>query len=412
MSDSISGRLTLVMAAAAGFSVANIYFNQPLLGLMEREFGKGGGVGFIPSFTQLGFAIGLVLLVPLGDTLDRRRLILLQAVGLVLSLAAAALAPTAPILVLASILVGVLSTIAQQIIPFAVDLAPLGSRGRVVGTVMTGLLAGILLARTLSGFVGAYFGWRAMFWAAAFAGIFMSAILAMTLPRGEPRTLRPYGTLLHSLLDLVRAQSTLRRAVLVQGALFAGFSAFWTTLALLLQGPPFHLGSEVAGLFGIVGLVGITVSPLAGRISDARGPYGIQGLGILTVLSAFALLFAVPTIPGLMLGAALLDAGLMMAMVSHQTVVFALDPGAPNRINTVYMTGLFLAGATGSAAASMAWNTQGWRGVTGLGVLLALIGLSIHLVTRLQHRLDETAMDEVVPGTRDSRRPSRSTKTC
>jgi len=382
MSQRITPSLTLVMVVAAGLSVANIYYNQPMLGLMEREFGTGSSVTFVPSATQLGYALGLILLVPLGDTLDRRQLILWQVAGLVLALAAAALAPTPAILVFASIAIGMAATIAQQIIPFAAELAPPQTRGHVVGTVMSGLLTGILLARTVSGFVGEYANWRIMFGVGAVVVILMGAMLALTLPHCKPASRHTYRELLFSLVGLVRSQPALRRAVLIQGSLFASFSAFWTILALLLQGAPFHLGSDVAGLFGILGLVGVFVAPRAGRIADARGPYGMIGLGAILVLAAFLVFAVFRTLPGLGLGVILLDAGVQMAIVSNQAVIFALDPKARNRINTVFMTGMFLAGAMGSAAATVAWNTLGWEGVSGLGMLLAALALTIHRLAR------------------------------
>ncbi|MHB1233640.1 MAG: MFS transporter [Burkholderiales bacterium] len=382
MSQRITPSLTLVMAVAAGLSVANIYYNQPMLGLMEGEFGVGSSVTFVPSATQLGYALGLILLVPLGDTLERRRLILWQVLGLALALAAAALAPTPALLVFASVAIGMGSTIAQQIIPFAAELASPQTRGHVVGTVMSGLLTGILLARTVSGFVGEYANWRIMFGVGAVMVVLMGTMLALTLPRCKPAHRHAYGELLFSLLDLARSQPALRRAVLIQGVLFAGFSAFWTTLALLLQDAPFHLGSDAAGLFGIIGLAGILIAPRAGRIADARGPHGMIGLGALLVLAAFIVFAFFRTLPGLGLGVLLLDAGVQMAMVSNQSVIFALNPRARNRINTVFMTGMFLAGAAGSAAATLAWNTQGWRGVTGLGALFAMAALAVQLMGR------------------------------
>ena len=382
MSGRITPSLTLVMAVAAGLSVANIYYNQPMLGLMQREFGTGSSISFVPSATQLGYALGLILLVPLGDTLDRRQLILWQVAGLVLALAATALAPTPAILVFASIAVGMGATIAQQIIPFAAELAPVETRGHVVGTVMSGLLTGILLARTVSGFVGEYASWRIMFGVGAVVVILMGAMLALTLPRCKPASRHAYRELLFSLVGLARSQPRLRRAVLIQGSLFASFSAFWTILALLLQGAPFHLGSDAAGLFGIVGLVGIMIAPRAGRIADARGPHGMIGLSAILVLAAFFVFAVFRTLPGLGLGVILLDAGVQMAMVSNQTVIFALDPTARNRINTVFMTGMFLAGAAGSAAATIAWNTLGWNGVCGLGGLLAVFALAAHHLGR------------------------------
>ncbi|WP_088830131.1 MFS transporter [Paenibacillus tyrfis] len=377
--------LTLFLAAAAGFSNANIYYNQPLLGHMAHSYGEGANsLSFIPAATQLGFALGLVLLVPLGDTLDRRKLILWQTAGLVLALVAAALAPSPLLLMVASVVVGASATIAQHIIPLAAELAPPEGRGRMVGTVMGGLLAGVLLARTLSGLVGEHFGWRAMYFLGAGIAVAIGAMLAVKLPRFKPEKTYSYKRLMLSLVQLIRSYPQLRRAVVAQGALFAGFSAFWATLSLLLQGPPYHLGSDVAGLFGIIGLAGILAAPLAGRIADKRGPGSTRGLGALLTLAGFVLFAVYPTIPGLGLGAALMDAGVQTAMVSHQSVIFALEPGARSRINTVYMTGLFLFGAFGSAAGSAAWNLAGWPGVASLGLVLAAASFLLSLLAGKQ----------------------------
>jgi predicted MFS family arabinose efflux permease len=382
--DRITLGLTLVLAAATGLSVANIYYNQPLLGLIAKSFGSdsSSSVNFLPAATQLGYALGLVLLVPLGDALNRRSLILWQTLGLVLSLAAAALAASPLQLILASIAVGATATIAQQIIPLAAELAPAKERGRVVGTVMSGLLTGILLARTISGFVGKYFSWRVMYFAGAIAAVMIGVMLFISLPRRKQENRHSYKHLMLSLVKLVRTYPELRRAVITQGALFASFSAFWATLALLLQSPPYYLGSDVAGLFGIIGLAGIFAAPLAGRIADKHGPGGIIGLGALLVLAGFILFAVYPTIPGLSVGIILLDVGVQMAMVSNQSVIFALEPEARNRINTIYMTGLFLFGALGSAAGSAAWNLKGWTGVVSLGLVLPAISFLIYLLNR------------------------------
>ncbi|SEB96039.1 MFS transporter [Paenibacillus sp. GP183] len=387
--DRITLGLTLVLAVATGLSIANIYYNQPLLGVIAKSFGadSSGSVNFLPAATQLGYALGLVVLVPLGDAFDRRGLILWQTVGLVLSLAAAAFASSPLQLILSSIAVGVTATIAQQIIPLAAELAPPEERGRVVGTVMSGLLTGILLARTISGFVGKYFSWRVMYFLGAIVAVIIGVMLFISLPRRRPENRHSYKHLMLSLVKLVRSYPELRWAVITQGSLFASFSAFWATLALLLQSPPYYLGSDVAGLFGIIGLAGILAAPLAGRIADKRGTGGIIGLSALLVLAGFILFAVFPAIPGLSLGIVLLDVGVQMAMVSNQSVIFALEPGARNRINTIYMTGLFLFGAIGSAAGSAAWNTIGWIGVSSLGLVLAAFSFLSHHLNRRRARV-------------------------
>lgn len=382
MPHQLTRTLTVVMALAAGVSVANIYYNQPMLGLMLDEFGGDGHVRLVPAATQLGYALGLLLLVPMGDSLDRRRLIIAQTVVLIAAALAAALAPTVGVLLAASLVIGAMATIAQQIIPLAAEMAPADSRGRVVGTVMSGLLAGILLARTISGAVGAYFEWRTMFAIGAVVAAATGVMLFLALPRRPPEQRHAYLALLLSLGDLARGQPALRRAMLIQGAMFSCFSVFWTTLALLLQGPPFRMGSDVAGLFGIIGVAGVVMAPVAGRLADKRGPHGIIGAGIALVLASFAVFAAFPTVTGLAVGVVLLDTGVQMSMISNQSIIFGLVPSARNRINTIYMTGMFVAGAAGSAAASIAWTRFGWPGVCALGAAIALAGLAVHLSKR------------------------------
>ncbi len=371
--------LVLLLATATGLSVANIYYNQPILGLIAQSFAVPGALAAqVAAATQIGYALGLVLLVPLGDAVDRRRLILWQAVGLVAVLIAAAAAPSLPTLLVASVGIGIASTIAQQIIPIVAELAEPERRGRMVGTVMSGLLAGILLARTLSGAVGAAFGWRFMFGLGAGLALAMGAALFAFLPSTPPRDRQPYGRLLLSLALVTSRYRPLRRAAVVQGLLFAGFSTFWATLTLLLASPAYHLGPAVAGLFGVIGLVGVGVAPLAGTLSDRRGPDGVTRLGVLGVLASFLVFGFVPGLIGLVLGVVLLDAGLQLAMVSHQSIILALDDAARARINTVFMTALFIGGALGSTGASLAWSYAGWSGVSAFGVVLGLLALVVH----------------------------------
>ncbi len=380
-SPPLTRALLLVLSVSAGLSVANIYYNQPMVGLMGAELGPLASQ--VPTATQLGYALGLVLLVPLGDCTERRRLIVGQTAALVLALAAAASLHGAVAILAASAAVGVAGTIAQQILPLAAELSPPESRGRTVGTVMSGLLCGILLARTLSGVVAEHFGWRAMFWVGAAIAAAMGVMLRLALPRVAPTQSVPYGRLLGSLAGLVRAHPALRRSALVQAGLFGGFSAFWSTLALLLQTPRFGLGSEAAGLFGVVGLAGVACAPLAGRLSDRHGPAGVVRLGIALVLAAFAILAAFPTMAGLTVGVVVLDAGVQLSMIANQTVVLGLAPEARGRMNTIFVACLFGGGAFGSAGAGLAWHAYGWTAVAGLGFAMALASLVVQLAVRV-----------------------------
>ncbi|MBV9783772.1 MAG: MFS transporter [Acidisphaera sp.] len=367
------------MAVGAGAAVANIYYNQPMLGVILRDLRASPAVtGLIPTATQLGYALGLLLLVPLGDRIDRRRLILAQGWALCVAIAAAAAAPDAWALVAASVAVGAGATIAQEIVPYAAELAEPARRGAAVGTVMSGLLLGILLGRAVSGLVGQHAGWRAMFWLGCLMMAAIVGLLALVLPRSRPGMQVSYGQLLGSLIGLFRREPRLRRAAFMQAALFGAFSVFWSVLALRLQAPPFYLGSTVAGLFGLIGAAGVMVAPLAGRLADRGGPQRVITIGILLVLLAWVVFGLWTSLAGLVLGVVLLDLGAQACLISNQTVIYALRPRARNRLNTLFMTTMFLGGAACSALSLLAWATGGWTLVSLLGGALPVLAFAVH----------------------------------
>lgn len=370
--------LNFAMASAAGIAVANIYYSQPMLGIMERDL-PGAITSLVPTATQLGYALGLFLLVPLGDLIERKRLIVLQFMGLAVALAIAAVASGAAMVLGASLLVGVLSTVAQQIVPLAAHLSTPARRGATVGTVMAGLLCGILLSRTLAGFVATHDGWRAMLWLGVPMAVGAGAIMAALLPKSEPTGDMRYGQLIYSLGGLWTEFRALRKAAITQALLFAGFSAFWTILALRLQQPAFSLGADAAGLFGIVGAVGVLAAPIAGRIADRRGPKPVILMGTILTLLAWVVFGALGSIAGLIVGVILLDFGVQSALVSNQHIVYALRPEARARLNTIFMGAMFMGGALGSGFATLAWSTGGWIIVTILGAAFSAIGVLIQL---------------------------------
>ncbi|AOR64146.1 MFS transporter [Pectobacterium wasabiae] len=372
----IPGKLLIFsMAAASGVSVANIYYNQPMLGVISESFTPNGAVSLMPTVTQLGYALGLLLLVPLGDKFDRRRLIVWQFLMLALASVFAALSTSVFSLLSASLLIGFGATAAQQIVPAAAALADVKQRGAIVGTVMSGLLSGILLSRTIAGVVAESAGWRAMFWLSvplALAGAWTMARMLPAFPSNQ--TIR-YSELMHSLVALWRSERTLRKATLIQALLFASFSAFWSVLALYLESGRFQMGAAAAGLFGAIGVAGIFAAPLAGRLVDRIGSRPVAIAGALLTLLSWGVFIGFDSIIGLIIGVVLLDLGVQSALIANQHVIYGLGEAVRGRINTVFMGGMFLGGAVGSSVAIVAWQQGGWMMVGGLAIVLAMMAL-------------------------------------
>ncbi|MBO9513279.1 MAG: MFS transporter [Variovorax sp.] len=380
--------LVLLLATSAGLSVASLYYAQPMLGILGEDFGASPRtVGLVPTLTQLGYALGILLLAPLGDRFDRRRIIVAKAALLCAALLTAAAAPGMGLLLAASLAIGLAATMAQDIVPAAATLAPEAHRGNAVGKVMTGLLLGILLSRVLSGFVAEHFGWRAMFLMAAASLALTGAAAWRGLPRFRATTQLAYGALLSSLATLWRTHAALRRATLAQGLLSIGFSAFWSTLAVMLHGAPFHLGSGAAGAFGLAGAAGALAAPLAGRLADRRGPESVTRAGIALAAICFAALALAPLLDvqaqlALLAASAIgFDLGFQGTLIAHQTIVYGIEPGARSRLNAVLFTGMFIGMSAGSALGALVFAQWGWMALVALATVTSVLALGVRLAT-------------------------------
>ncbi|MEP6610990.1 MAG: MFS transporter, partial [Mucilaginibacter sp.] len=329
--------LTLwIMTVATGLIVANLYYNQPLLEDMVNTFHTTRAkVGQVSMFTQIGYATGMFFLAPLADMVKRKRLMMVIFAFIVLSLIITALSPSINILIAASLFLGAASMIPQLLVPMAAHLAKPSERGKKIGVIMSGLLIGILLSRTFSGYIGDYLGWRAVYYIAAGIMLLMWLMIGLFLPEVEPEYKGTYKKLMVSLIDLVKHEPKLRLAA-VRGALcFACFSAFWTTIVFLLK-QNFNMGSSVAGEFGLVGAFGALAAGLMGRLSDKMDAYKLSGFTLLLILVSFVIFyFSAHSIIGLVIGVIVLDMGVQATHISNQSIIFALKPEARNRINTI-----------------------------------------------------------------------------
>jgi predicted MFS family arabinose efflux permease len=366
-----------LLAVAAGATVANLYYSQPLLGLIGAQLGASPRMtGLVSTLTQAGYGAGMLLLVPLGDARERRSLLVGSALASSVALLAAGFAPDIGWLLLASFAVGLAAVAPQLSVTFAAALTPGHARGQSLGKVTSGLLVGVLLSRVFSGAVGDRFGWRSIYFLGAPLMVLLAALLRFALPRQHPSRAVRYGELLASLPGLVRREPLLRRHAILGACTFASFSVFWTTLAFALAAPPFHYGSAVAGLFGLVGAGGALVAPVAGRAADRYGSRAVNLAAMAVVLVSW-LLFALAGrhLLGLAAGVVLLDLGVQANHISNQTRVLGLSGESLNRLNTVYMVAYFAGGALGSAAGGTAWAAGGWIAVCAAGAAFSTAGL-------------------------------------
>ncbi len=384
----ISGGTILLLAAACGLIVANIYYAQPLIGPIAQSLGlPPQAAGLIVTLSQVGYGAGLLFIVPLGDLVENRRLALVSIGFSAIALAAAAFAPSAAAFLVCAGAIGLGSVAVQILVPLAAHLAPEATRGRVVGMVSSGLMIGIMLARPASSFVAAQSSWRVVFVLSAAAMVALAAVLSRALPVRAPQTRLTYGALLGSMMHLVATTPILRRRAFYQSCLFFAFSLFWTTVPLLLAGPHYRMTQNGIALFGLAGVSGAIAAPIAGRLADRGWSRPATVAAIVLVLAALPItLFPAPgtSLALLVLAAVAIDFGVQGNLVFGYRAIFALAPEARGRLNGAYLATFFAAGAVGSAVGAWAYARGGWALAASIGTappLVALVRLLVGVAT-------------------------------
>jgi predicted MFS family arabinose efflux permease len=382
----------VIFAVACGIAVANLYYAQPLLETIGATFGVNeAAAGLVVTVTQIGYACGLVLLAPLGDLLENRRLILTVMCGTLVALAGATLAPAFPVFLAASLAIGVTTVVAQILVPLAAHFAEPGKRGAVVGQVMSGLLTGILLARAVAGLLSAAIGWRGVYLVSAIVMTLLIVVLARTIPARKPESTASYGALLASLVRIFRSEPVLRRRIAYHFAMFGSFSVFWTSITFLLSAAPFHLSTAWIGAFALAGAVGAIVAPIAGRLGDRGHGRIATGAALLLASAAFALTLLQASIAALIVGAIALDLAVQTNLVLGQQAIYALNPAERSRLNTLYISAFFLGGALGSWLAGMLYAHGGWPAVVALGSGMPLAAFLVWLTEARTSRASAAA---------------------
>ncbi|MCU6664185.1 MAG: MFS transporter [Silvania sp.] len=375
----LSPALILLMSVATGLTVASNYYAQPLLETIARNFSlSASSAGFIVTAAQLGYAVGLLFLVPLGDMFERRAMIvsmtLLAAGGMLITASSQSLT----MMILGTALTGLFSVVAQILVPLAATLASPDKRGKVVGTIMSGLLLGILLARTVSGLLAGIGGWRTVYWVASVLMVFMALALWRGLPKVKQENTLNYPQLLGSVFSLFTHDKLLRTRALLGCFTFANFSILWTSMAFLLASPPFNYSEGMIGLFGLAGAAGALGARPAGGLADKGKSHLTTTAGlVLLLLSWAAIWYGHVSVLALIVGILVLDLTVQGVHITNQTVIYRVKPDARNRLTAGYMTSYFIGGAAGSLISASAWQHAGWSGVCAAGVVVAVLNLLV-----------------------------------
>ena len=382
MPNKLPNSILYLLSISAGLVVANLYYNQPLLHDMAISLGVSNPeVSNVALSTQIGYAFGLLLIIPLGDKINNIKIMKLNFLILILSLLGAAISQSLVLLIISSFLIGFTSTLPQLFVPMAAHLSNDEGRGRAIGIVMSGLLIGILGSRVLSGLVGEYFGWRTVFYGAAGLMILLFFLLNAKLPVIQPKFGESYSKLMKSLWFYFRTESSLRLAALRGALAFGSLSAFWTTFVFLME-DSFGYGSAVAGGFGLFGIAGALGATVVGKLNNRvkKGTLIILG-AVLIIISWVIFLLSPHSIIGLIIGVVLIDLGVQSVHITNQNIVFSKNTEARNRVNTIYMVAFFIGGAAGTSFGSLAWNYFGWTGVSAVGLAFSGLILIVQLLT-------------------------------
>lgn len=369
----------LLMAFCTGLIVANIYYCQPLVILIAKDFNLSETyAGRITYITQIGYALGLFLLVPLGDMFERKKQILFITGLAILALLVAAVSHTFFLLEIASLLIGCCSIVPQLILPLAANLSTDENRGANIGSIMSGLLVGILASRAVSGSIGFWLGWRAVYYIAAGICLLLIGLMAKRFPQSYPSFKGGYRQLMTSMFSYIKTQPVLRETSIINFLAFAIISAFWTTMVLFLANPPFNFQTLQIGLFGIAGAAGALAAPLVGKLSDGNNPRKNLMIGfILQIVSVALFYFTGNHLYLFVIGIVLIDIGQQAIHVTNQTRIYTLIPEARNRLNTIFMSVSFIGASCGSALGLLLWDKGGWNffcyGLTAIIILNILI---------------------------------------
>ncbi|PQJ76396.1 MFS transporter [Polaribacter glomeratus] len=381
MKPTLSNSLLYLMSITAGLVVANLYYSQPLLHLISVEFNVSeSAVSNVALFTQLGYAFGLLFIIPLGDKISNHTILQYDFGLMIIALLATAFSNSLLLLIVSSFFVGFSSSIPQLFVPMAAQLSNSENRGRSIGIVMSGLLIGILGSRIISGFVGEIYGWRTMYFAATALMLLLFVVLMFKLPKLTPNYKGSYSSLMRSLWYYFKKEPSLRLATIKSALAFAGLCAFWTTLVFLME-ENFNYGSSVTGAFGLFGIIGAFGATVVGKLNNKVNKNKIILISaFLLLVSWVVFLVSANSLVGIAIGVILVDLGLQALHITNQNIIFSKNEDARNRVNTIYMVGFFIGGALGTSLGAIMWQHFKWTGVASLGIFFSILIIGIQLI--------------------------------